>query len=55
MRCVDKIPCRMTGMESNGACDITRPRIFRIVGLWYDLKTDLSPIPVKEITNLCLN
>ena len=53
-RCVDKIPRRMTGMESNGAYDITRPRTFRMVGLWHDLKTDLSPIPVKEVTNLCL-
>ena len=31
------------------------PRTFRIVGLWHDLKIDLSPIPVKEVTNLSLN
>ena len=30
------------------------PRTFRMVGLWDDLKIDLSPIPVKEVTNLCL-
>ena len=33
---------------------ITMPRTFRMVGLWHDLKIDLSPIPVKEVTNLYL-
>ena len=54
MRCVDKIPCRMTGMGSNSARDITMPRTFRMVGLWHDLKIDLSSIPVKEVTNFSL-
>ena len=54
MRCVDKIPCRMTGMGSNSARDITMPRTFRMVGLWHDLKIDLSYIPAKEVTNFSL-
>ena len=46
---------RMPGMGSNSARDITMPRTFRMVGLWHDLKVDIYPIPLKEITNLALN
>ena len=42
-------------MGSNSAGNITMPRTFWMVGLWQDLKIDLSPIPVKEVTNLCVD
>jgi len=54
IRCVDKIPRRMSGMGSNSARDITMTRTFRMVGLWHDLKIDISLSPMKDITNLYL-